>query len=182
MSKSKSHGRRFTVLQRQKMRSLFQEGYALSFIARKFDCRPVAVWNNVFDLSPATCFSPIKSKWAMNTARISIANVKKIRARVLKGIKSTEASQLYGISESAALGIIKGKTFRWVPGWTRPYAETFVYLQPMDLPEPERKTDKVRGAKLGSAWSVKKGELIRLAKKHNVSTSTICRWKKKGKL
>lgn len=131
------HGRRFTPLQKQEMRSLFQDGYALSYIARKFDCRPVAVWNNVFDLSPATTFSPVKLKWAMNTARISVANVKKIRAKVPKGISAPEAARLYNISESAALAIIRGKTFRWVPGWTRPYAGTLVYLQPIDLPELE---------------------------------------------
>jgi len=161
---------------------MFEQNYALSFIARKFDCRPVAVWNNVFDLSPHSNFSPVKSKWAMNTAKISIANVKKIRARVPKGITASEARKLYNISQSAALSIIRGKTFRWVPGWTRPYADTLVYLEPIDLPERKIKTDRVRGAKPGSSWTVKRGTIIKLAKKYGMSKSTICRWRQRGKL
>jgi uncharacterized protein YjcR len=58
----------------------------------------------------------------------------------------------------------------------------FIYLEPINLPEREIKTDRVRGAKPGSSWTVKSGTLIKLAKKYGVSTSTICRWKQKGKL
>jgi hypothetical protein len=45
-----------------------------------------------------------------------------------------------------------------------------------------KKTDKIRGCKKGSTHSVKSGDLIKLAKKYKVSTSTICRWRIKGKI
>lgn len=180
--KEKSHGKRFSYVQINEMRDLFLKGYALSYIARYFDCRPVAVWNNVFDLSPPEVFSKEKQKWAMTGSKISISDVKKIRSRVPKGITAPEVMKIYGISETSALAIIRGKTFRWIPGWTRPRGEELVYLQPVEMPKETRKTDQVRGCKKGSKRSVKPGALIELAKKYKVSTSTICRWRSKGKI
>lgn len=173
---------RFSLIEKQKMRNMFVEGYALSYIARKFACRPVAVWNNVFDLSPSMVFSKEKQKWAMNVSTVSIKIVKKIRSKVPRVITSKEAAEMAGISQSAALAIIRGKTFRWIPGWTRPYKDILVYLEPEEYPHEIKKTDKVRGCKKGSIRTAKSGELIKLAKKYKVSTTTICRWRKKGKM
>src|SRR4030042_1237900 len=109
----KTHGRRLTSIQKKEMRNLFINGYAVGYIARVFDCRPVAVWNNVFDISPPAIFDKTKQTWALKTSKISVANVKRLRARVKLGITSREAANLYSISESAALAIIRGKPFRW---------------------------------------------------------------------
>lgn len=180
--KQKSCGKRFSPLQIKEMRDLFLEGYALNYIARHFDCRPVAVWNNVFDLSPPETFSKEKQKWAMSLAKVTISDVKKIRSRVPYGITAPEASKIFGISETTALAIIRGKTFRWISGWTRPRGNEFIYLRPIEMPKQIKKTDQVRGCKKGSKRSVKPGALIELAKKYKVSTSTICRWRSKGKI
>lgn len=178
----KTHSRRFTPPQRKEMRDLFLKGYTVSYIARIFSCRPVAVWNNVFDLSIPTTFDPIKQKCAIRASKISVTDVKRLRKKVPKGISAGEASKQYSISESAALAIIRGKTFRWVPGWTRPYADKLIYIEPISLPKEIKKTDLVRGCKPGSFHSVESGALLKLAKKHGVSTSTICRWRLKGKI
>jgi hypothetical protein len=178
----KACSRRLTPIQKKEMRDLFLNGYAISYIARMFDCRPVAVWNNVFDIDPPTTFSKTRQAWALNASKISVSDVKRIRSKVKQGISSGVAAKLYGISESAALAIIRGKTFRWVPGWTRPYTDRLVYLDPIDLPKETKKTDLVRGCKLGSFHTVESGALIKQAKKYNVSTSTICRWRQKGKI
>jgi hypothetical protein len=174
--RKRKNARRFSPIQKKEMRDLYSEGYALSYIARKFKCLTNAVWNNVFDLSTPMLLSEARIKAALKVCKVTVDDVVAIRKRVKSGTDSwTEATQ-YGISQTTALGIIRGRTFRWVGGWTRPRAgEPLVFIKPIKNNKSKPLTDKKPGCKKGSKHRMPSGSLLVLAKKYKVSTSTICR-------
>jgi hypothetical protein len=178
----KKFERRMKPAEKQMMRQLYEENYALGFIARKFNCCVNTVWNNVFDIS-VSCLSKEKIKCTIKTSKVTPKEVKKIRLFAKNGQNAVQLSKLYGISQTATLSIIRGRTFRWIPGWIRPYQnQKFFYYKPINIKQEKPKTDKKPGAKLGVKKVSSRGEVLRLAKKYNVSSSTICRWRKKGKI
>ncbi len=176
MNKSK-YGRKITPQQREKMRELFQNGYGTYFIARKFKCWPNAVWNHVYDLSPPRKISPEEKEHYMKNSKLTDMDVVRIREMSARGYGSSDIARIFKISRSAAVGIVNGKTYRWVESETLKGS-----LKPIEIERMRRKTDLRPGAKPGSKQSVPQGTLIKLAKKHHVATCTIRRWIVKGKI
>jgi len=160
----------------QRMRKMAEEGYAINYIARKFKCCPNAAYHRVYDVIPARVATPVQQKRYLKRSNLEIADVKRIRQLALQGMNAVEIGKIYGISQTTALSIVNGKTFRWVPGKTLKGI-----IHPVNY-EPKIKTDRRRGPKNGSKRSVKSGVLIKYAEKHGVGTSTICRRIKKGKI
>lgn len=172
--------RKFTALQINTMRELFKANYSLGYISRKFDCKTNAVWNNVFDLSNHD-LTEGKKKCAKSSSKLTDEQVQSMRLLAKRGDGSCVLAKMFKISQSAALGVIKGKTYRRVPGWIRLKRNLqFVYHEPSKQPQEEIKSDKCRGTKLGSKRLAKSGEVLKMAKKYNVSKSTICKWRDKG--
>ena len=178
----KKQSPKFNQNQKDKMRNLFEKGYAVQYIARKFKCWPNAVWNNVFDLAPAKFLSNAKIDEIYKKSSLIPKDITNIRQLAKKGMGSPTIAELYGIGQSTALSIIRGRTFRWVKGWTRPHGTTWIYLDPVEMPHFRVKTDKTYGPKSGTRHQVEPGILLKLSKKYGVSPSTICKWRKKGKL
>lgn len=176
--------RRMKLSQKSKMRDLFEKGYAVSYIARKFECKPNAVWNTVYDLAECRKLSKEEEKYALRFSKVTKKQVLKIRRDAHKhGCKSWEISETYGISQTGALCIIKGKTFRWLGGWVRPSAYgPWKFLVPIPSKKEIRRTDLRRGPKKGSKPKVKSGTLLEIAKKRGISTSSVCRLIKSGKI
>lgn len=174
---------KFSQEQKAHMRILCANGYAIQYIARKFNCRPNSILNNVFDLLPPTMLNGPKKKSALKAAKVSIENVMEIRKLAIDyDYGAILLGRMFNINQTTALGIIKGKTFRWVAGWTRPHVGKLVYLAPIGKMKIKRKTNLKQGPKIGSKQKVKQGVLIKLAKEYNVSTSTVCRWIKKDSI
>ena len=164
------------------MRSLYEQGYAVQYIARRFNCRSNAVWNRVFDLSAPRHLSPGERKRAAASKKFTAREVKAIRRRAIsEGVSSAALAQEYGVSQACTLGIIRGKTYRWVAGWIRPSRNgPLVKLVPGDYPEHPQKTDLKRGFKAGvSVRSVPHGTLVRLSKMTGLSKSTLSRMLRK---
>jgi|GEM_PF-3994329 len=167
---------KFKPSQVKEMKELAAKGYAIAYIARLFNCCQNAVSNRVFMDIPPKAISLRKQKLFMRYSNLTVKQVQAIRKAGLEGVSSVELSKKYNISQTTALGIIRGKTFRWLPGKTKsgeiiPIEYTASII-----------SDKRRGAKKKSKKLVKSGVLIKYAKKYDVDTSTICRWIRKGKL
>jgi hypothetical protein len=171
------YGRKITPEQREKMRELFKNGFGIHFIARKFKCWPNAVWNHVYDLSPPRKVSIKEKIHFTRNSGLTDMDIVSIREMATRGYGSTHIARVFGISQSAAIGIINGKTYRWVESKTQKGL-----LKPIEIERTRRKTDLRPGAKLGSKQSVPSGTLKKLAKKHHVATCTIRRWIVKGKI
>jgi len=168
---------KITPPQREIMRELFGKGYGIHYIARKFKCWPNAVWNHVYDLSTPRKITAEEKKHYTKNSKLKEADVIRIRQMAVQGIGSLQIGNIYHISQSATLGIINGKTYRWIKS---PTAKGL--LIPIELDHIKRKTDLRPGAKLGSKQSVPSGTLKKLAKKHHVASCTIRRWILKGKI
>lgn len=169
--------RKHTLRQIQQMRDLVEQGYAIHYIARKFGCYTNAVWYHVYDLIFPKKVSEKRQKMYLRTSNLTIVKVQKIRKLgVEKRINAVVISKKFGISPTAALSIIKGRTFRWVPGMTKSGK-----IEPVEY-DFKPKTDLVRGPKIGSKQKVKSGVLIKYAKIYSVKPTTVCRWIKLGKL
>lgn len=176
----KTCGRRLTPLERQEIRDQYSQGYAEYYIARKHGCQPEAVHNLVFDMIPPQKQTAPYKNAAFRHSKLTREDIVNIRACVKKGITASEVAFQYNISETAGFNIIRGKTFRFIPGWTRPHTNMLVYLNPADKIEEHRITDLTRGAKKGSTQKTVRGELLRIAKEQGISTSAACRWVKAG--
>lgn len=173
MNKYKS---KHTSSQIQEMRNLVEDGYAVQYVARKFKCRPNAVLHHVYDLILPRKVPKKKQERYLLSSNLTVAKVQQIRKLAMEqDISAMELSRRYGISHTAALSIVNGKTFRWLAGLTKKG-----YIEPIEY-EIVLKTDRIRGAKRGSKQKVKPGVLIKYAEIHGVKPTTICRWIKKGK-
>ena len=112
--------RRMSFVQKDQMRKMFVEQYAISCIARKFKCRQNTVWNNVFDLDKNYTLSKERKIRAITHSKLKVEQVKLIRSLSYKDRKKYNAialAKLYKVSQSTILGVVRGKTFRWVDGW-----------------------------------------------------------------
>lgn len=172
----KDYKSKFNKNQVLKMREMAEKGFALSYIARKFSCCTNAVVHRVFSCIPPRKVSKEKQKLYLRNSKLSPDDVKRIRKLGLEGMDAVAIGKIYGISQTASLAIINGKTFRWIPGNT-----LSGYIKPISY-DPMLKTDKVRGHKRGSKRRVKNGILLKYAEKYNVSPSTICRRISRGAL
>jgi len=174
--KSKYHSK-LSSAQVQQIRSLVDEGYAVLYVARKFNCRPNSVLHHVFDLIPPRKVSKKMQQRYLKSSNLTISQVKKIRQLSLKnGVSAAELGRGFNISLTSALAVVNGKTFRWVPGWAK-----CGEIMPIEY-EFKPKTDLTRGPKIGSKKKVKSGILLKYAEIHHVKPTTICRWVKMGKL
>jgi len=179
----KDFARRLTQKQHQQMKKLYEEGYAINFIARKFCCRQQTVWNCVFQSSIPVIPSKNILLRNIKCSKLTKDNVTQIRTLARSGLDSVAISKMYKISQTTTLNVIRGKTFRWIKGWIRPDINSkFIYIKPLNITLPKPKSDRFCGAKAGSKKTVPRGYLLKLAAKHKRSTSTICRWMKKGKI
>jgi DNA invertase Pin-like site-specific DNA recombinase len=176
MNKSK-YAKKITPHQRKKMRELFKNGYGIHFISRKFNCWPNTVWNHVYDLSTPRKISQKEKEHFTKNSKLKDDDILQIRRMAKQGQSSTDIAKIFGISQSAIIGIVNGKTYRWVESETQKGL-----LIPIQIERIRRKTDLRPGAKLGSKPSVKPGTLTKLAKKYKVAPSTIHRWLLKGKI
>ena len=168
---------KFTSDQIRKMRKLVEDGYALHYVARKLGCCANAVCHHTFDLIPPKKVSKIMQKRYMQSSNLTIAKVQKIRELgVTKRYSAVEIGDIFGISPTSALSIIKGKTFRWLPGMTLSGE-----IVPIEY-DFKPKSDLTRGPKFGSKQKVKSGVLLKYAEKYGVKPTTICRRIKKGTL
>jgi transposase-like protein len=168
---------KITIAQQEAMRELFKTGYGISYIARRFKCWPNTVWNHVYDLSPPRKISAKEKNQYTKNSSLTDKDVIQIRRLALQGMKSPQIKKLYNISQSAALGIVNGKSYRWVEGPTRKG-----FLKPLVMNRVKRTTNLHPGAKPGSKQSVPSGSLKTLAKKYGVAPCTIRRWVLKGKI
>jgi len=168
---------KITPSQRDQMRCLFKQGFGIYYIARNFKCWPNTVWNHVYDLSTPRKISLKEKKHFTKNSKLTDADVIRIRQMAEQGTGSQQIGNLYGISQSATLGIINGKTYRWVESPTQKG-----FLKPVEMKRIKRKTDLRPGTKSGSKRSMPRGTLKKLAKKYSVASCTICRWIKKGKI
>lgn len=192
LERKSKFARRMTKRQKSRMRDMFKEGYALGFIARKFKCMVNTVWNNVFDLdfidsvkiggdffTKSYNLSEGKLKCAISCSKLSVTEIMKIRELYHKNRRKYSCVMLgkkFGVDQTTILGIVRGKTFRWVGGWTRPFRnENEIFLTPYDDVRPCGKTDAVFGPKKGSKMYYSGGVLKEMAEKEGVSLSTMCR-------
>lgn len=176
MNKSK-YARKITPQQREKMRELFKKGYGIHFIAREFKCWPNAVWNHVYDLSTPRKVSLKEKNHFTKNSKLTDLDILRIRNMATRGMVAKKIGEMFKISQSATIGIINGRTYRWVEGTTKKGS-----LKPIKIDRIRRKTDLRPGTRPGSKRTVPSGTLIKLAKKHHVAPCTIRRWIVKGKI
>jgi len=167
---------KFNKNQVLKMREMAEEGYAISYIARKFDCCANSIVHRVFDVITPRYIPKEKQKLYLKNSKLHITDVKRIRKLGVEGVDAVAIGKIYGISQTTALAIINGKTFRWIPGNT-----LSGYINPISY-DPMLKTDKIRGPKKGSKKKVKNRVLLKYAEKYKISLSTVCRRVSKGYL
>ena len=168
---------KFSSKQVKEIRDLYFQGYALRYIARKFDCNANAIWHRVFDLNiPKMVTSKIKKHYLRNS-KLTEKDVRTIRELAIKRrMNAVQIGRMYGLSQTAALSIINGKTFRWIAGVTKKGKIELVEYNERPI------SDQKGGPKIGSKQKVKPGVLLKYSQKYNVMPCTICRWIKKGKL
>ena len=160
-----------------KMKRLTEEGLAIQYIARLFGCRPNAVYYRVYDTMPPRVFTETEKLKSLRMSKLSVAKVKRIRKlAVEKGIDAVSLAKKFNVSQTAILGIVNGRTFRWIEGETKKG-----YLKPIEYKNIVT-SDKRRGHKIGGKRRVKHGVLLKYAKKYGIHTSTACRWIKKGRI
>lgn len=171
------YNKRHTQNQINQMRQLVNDGYGIHYVARRFECCANSVFYHVYDLIPPKKISNKDQKRFLKNSNLTISKVKQIRKLNLeRNVSASQLAKRFDISQTAALGIINGRTFRWVAGKTKKGE-----IVPVEY-EYISKTDLKRGPKKGSTRRVKNGVLHKYAKKYGVKNCTICRWIKKGKL
>jgi hypothetical protein len=169
--------RKFSWQQRAKIRQLFDDGYGICYLARKFKCWPNAIWTIVYDLAIPRKATKKEQEHFLKSSKVTIDDVIEIRKLAKQGYGSPFFAKMYGISQTTALNIMNGKTYRWLKGYTKKG-----FLNPIKIGRIRRKTDKKSGAKPGVKKTVPRGTLITLSKKYHVKPCTICRWISKGKI
>lgn len=184
--KISKYSRRLTQIQKGKIRDLHQEGYSMGYIARKFRCQINTVWNNVFDLDPAYTLSEARKACAIKCSKLTVPEVLEIRELSHKNKKKYNAIALaerFGVSQTTILGVIRGKTFRWLGSWIRPRDDdSDIYLEPLNEIRPPVMSDLTPGPKKGSHKQFKRGTILKIANAMNLSPSSICRKIKSGKI
>lgn len=170
---------RFNWESREKIRGLYLEGYATSYLARKYKCNINAIWNVVFDLQiPYRPESYLKAY--KKTARLTEAQVKKIRHLAIdKNVGNNELATKFNVSGSTILSVVKGRTYRWVPGKIRPRMGELRYIEPLSGRAPQTKSDRKSGPNENTVRLADHGECLKLAKINKVSPSAISRWLRK---
>jgi hypothetical protein len=169
--------RKFSLQQRMKIRQLYDDGYGMCYLARKFKCWPNAIWAMVYDLATPRKASKKEQAHFIRSSKVTIDDVIEIRRLAKQGHGSPFFAKMYGISQTTALNIMNGKTYRWLKGYTKKG-----FLNPIKISRIRRKTDLKPGAKPGIKKTVPRGMLIILSKKYKVAPCTICRWIHKGKI
>lgn len=181
MSKSTGRKGKFSESQKQEMRQLVSDGWAFSYIARRYHCNVNAVYNNTFDVLPPVVLSDGKEKWARKASKIKICDVRRVRKMLKKNpsLSARFVMRHLGVSESSALSLIKGRTFRWVGGWTRPhYKKPLVYLEPIEASGIGILSDRRPGPKFGMRDKAPYGSVKAEAERLGVSRSLISRRRK----
>lgn len=167
---------RFTKAQIRSMQSMYERGYAVQYIARKFRCYGNAVWNHVYNLSAPRVLSP--GEMRQRKGKLTAKQVRGIRdLAIKKGLSAEAIASMFEISTSCALGVIRGKTYRWVAGDIRPrMSEPLVRLVPDSYPKHPAKSDLRRGFKAGvSKRLVAPGVLLKLSEMTGLSPSRLSR-------
>ena len=165
-------------LNREKIREMYQEGYCSAAIAREFNCHVNAIMHHISDL-----VIPIHN--TKNTkAKLTNKQVKQIRTKYIKnGLAAPILAEIYSVSQSTILNVIHGIYYRHVPGEVISKSGT-VYVLPENYASGKATNTKgrLKGGPRPGTIRRQNGILKRLAKKHKVTTSTICKWLKNGKL
>ena len=149
---------KFNEAQIQKMRDLFEMGFTVAYIARKFDCWPNAVWHHVFDLSVPRKLADKEIALYKKNSILTDKQVLDIRKLAINGLGSDTLASLYNISKSSALSILKGKTYRWLESETSSGP-----IFPIKIDKIKRKSDLKPGIKPGQKKQIKNGVLLQLA-------------------
>lgn len=166
-------------LNREKMRALYQEGYCVEDIARRFKCRTNAVVHHVYDLV-VPCITMIRSN-----SKLTEKQVKDIRNLFIKKKwVASEIAEKFDISQSTVLNVVHGIFYRWVPGEVvgkdgvihvipeGHHTKTLLNKKGARKSGPNKNTERL----------VHSGALIPIAKKYKVATCTISRWMRNGKM
>lgn len=166
---------RFNFEQINQMKTLYENGYGIGYIARQFKCYPNNVWHHVYRLDIPRQISRTEKKQYAKHSKLTEKEIIKIRNC---GRGSPYVAKMYNISQSCALGILNGKMYRWIKSTTRKNES----IVPIDFPKIKRKTDLKPGLRKGQPRSVPHGTLILLSKKYKVAPCTIRRWILKKKI
>ncbi|MDD5650171.1 MAG: helix-turn-helix domain-containing protein [Candidatus Nanoarchaeia archaeon] len=166
-------------LSREKIRELYKQGYCIEAIARKFKCQTNTITHHIYDLT-IPCITMIRGN-----SKLTKKQVQKIRFLFIKNkVSAPKISKEFNVSQSTILNIIHGVFYRWVPGniidrngivHAIPngfYIERLLNKKGARKPGPNKYSERL----------VHAGDLIPLAKKHNVSPCTISRWMRNGKM
>jgi len=160
------------------IRELFQEGYAQQYLARKFHVQNWTINHHIFDLIPANSTSP-------RVARKSLTEEQVLKLRILavtENIPSNSLGEMFRVSPSTALSCLKGKTYRWVGGPTKPHRSSpIVTLKPVALGYIKPRSDRKPGPNSKTTRQIKWGGLLKLSKKYRMKPSTLCKHLKSGK-
>lgn len=98
-------------LNREKMRNLYNEGYCIEEIARRFKCRPNAVMHHIYDLT-----IPCRTM-ARNNSKLTKKQIQSIRQSFIKKKESAASiSRKFEVSATTVLNIVHGIFYRWIPG------------------------------------------------------------------
>lgn len=166
-------------LDKQKIIDLYKKGICISEIARIFNCRTNAIQHHIGCLS-VPYYGNIK-----RNCKLKYYEVKQIRKKyIYQKIAAPILAKEYNVSETTILNVVNGIFYRWVDGVVKD-KDGIIHVIPKKNYTEERyllKGKKKPGAKEGSTKKNSDGSLIKLAKKYKVSTSTICKWIKKGKI
>lgn len=163
-------------IDRDEVRRLYREGYCQSAIARKFGVGLQTISYHLRDLIiPAINRS--------NGNKLTAAQVRRIRRlHIIHKIPCAHIARDYNVSDSAVLNVVHGVFYRWVSGEIITPEGVIEHLSGETSTSPlNTKGEKKRGHKKG-AKRRPHGSLLPIARKYGVSTSTVCRWLKSGKV
>lgn len=166
-------------LDREKIRSMYLEGYCMAAIARKFKCQPNAISHHISDL-----VVPYKSQIKKGN-KLTARQVRAIRRHFIKRNQPADyLAPFYGVSPTTILNVVHGIFYRWVDGEILDKDGTIKVI-PKENFTKVRTNNKGRrkpGPKVGSSMSVPQGTLTPLAKEYGVSVSTVSKWVKSGRI
>lgn len=165
-------------LNRNKIRKLYNDGYSISALTRKFDCRYNAIMHHIYDL-----VIPVVSM-SRNNNKLNEVQVVSIRNKyIYGGYSAPMLAKEYNVSESTILNTIHGIYYRYIPGEIILKDGTIITIvKGFGTDKPiNTKGNKKLGPKIGKPRR-KNGCLIPLEKKYGVSKATICRWLNSGKI
>lgn len=164
-------------LNRDAIRKMYNDGYCLSSIARKFKCHQHTIMHHIYDLV-------IPMKNYSRAGILSDNQIVSIRNKfIYGGMSGPTLAKEYNVSQSTILNVIHGIYYRYVPGEILLKDGTIVTIvKGMETNIPI----KIKGRRKGGPKTGDKkrtyGCLLPLAEKYGVSRSTICKWLNKGKI